>query len=59
MSNGKIIFHLESTLERLCYLLQVKDLMQIIVKFRAEKIVCTFLSFTKKYAARKQFVAIL
>ena len=41
-------------------LLKVKVLMQIIVKFRAKKILCTFLSCTKhqfegtKYRARKQ-----
>ena len=42
--NGEIMFHLKRILRRLS---QAKGLMQVIVKFRAEIILCTFLSSTK------------
>ena len=42
--NGEIMFHLKRILKRLS---QAKGLMQVIVKFRAEIILCTFLSSTK------------
>ena len=60
--NGETMFH--SALKRILkscviLLLEVKDLIQIIVKFRAEKILCTFLSWNiflrgMKYQLRKQ-----
>ena len=45
--NGNIIIvHLKNDAEKVV-LLQVKGVMQIIVKFRAGKFCCTFLSCTK------------
>ena len=46
MSNGEIIF--KKDIEKVVTL-QVKDLMQIIAKLRAKKVVCTFLSHTKHH----------
>ena len=43
---GEIIFHLKKT-ENIV-LLQIKRLMQIIVKFRTVKYLCTFLSSSTK-----------
>ena len=46
--DGGIIFHLKTILRMLYILLQVKKgLIEIIVKFRAEKILCTHLPCTK------------
>ena len=42
--NVEITFYLERKLKRVVFLLQVKDLMQIIVKIRTKKILCMFLS---------------
>ena len=43
-----IIFHLKGILKTLCYdKRQAKGLIHIIVTFRAEKCLCTFLSWTK------------
>ena len=42
-----IIFHLKRILKRLCYYKRKKGLMQIIVNFRTERLLPTFLSCTK------------
>ena len=46
MINGEITFHLQRTLKK-GVLLQVKGLIQLIVKFRAAKTLYPFVSYTK------------